>query len=904
MSAFENRLVFACNQVRDAAAETLEWINDNDALVGTERISLLHEFHRTEVSALQLAAAVTQPPAVAFIGATRSGKTHAIAAMIERNGGRLVMRFEGIREKIDFLRNIVPESGRFGASMVMRLSENDKQRPQNFPIGMRLLSAADIVKVLGGAYFAAVGKRARVPSLAEVRDLHAEIQPLAGEDTVVGLSEEDIWDIKAYFTTRYGEEPLFRTLFAAGYWQALARLAPNLNNAARSRLLGPLWGNLEPFSEAFAFLANAGASLGGGLEANCALDAILSIDPRTGKFSRRADSVINGETAATLGQQDDRSVVVCNEFGHWFSMPRTALAALAAEVRLPLPPESSEVTKNADFLEFPGLDHRPSVTNIEGALAKDPAVLGRIFLRSKAIYLVESYTAQHKITSMVACVDHAQRDVAELAPLVGKWVETSHGRDAVTRERHDNSLFVAFTKIDKEFSDSSRAGKDPKLDWGGRIKHILLDGFGRHFDWPREWTPGRPFDNVHLLRNPIYKAKQILDYSSDGLELGFKAGQSDRIERSRKEFMASEVVKTHVADPLAVWREAFLINDGGMSYLAQSIAAVCDNRVKYRQIVAALDDLRHSMQDRLRRYYVSENYAFQQDRRHTSGLLVVRRLRSSAESHNFGYLLRSLQLSESQFGDVMRNVEVWTGARFDPAEEEEFADDDLFDEFHDTGRGKSARKDRGKANGHGVAHANGDKNGSHHAEAETAPELVPTARLCARTAVDHWIESVRAIATGESATTRYQLPRQALLHLVDELIVGAVRVGLEERVERLIKRVTTGEKITPEDLGRAATCAANVIGEYVMTLGFNDILANSHPRRKGKSQQPVFPPRNRVALNAIDDDGDFDQEYVSDWSQAFLGLVGENASGLREREISDDQNRRLGRLLRLLDINL
>ena len=311
--------------------------------------------------------------------------------------------------------------------------------------------------------------------------------------------------------------------------------------------------------------------------------------------------------------------------------------------------------------------------------------------------------------------------------------------------------------------------------WHLYEKHILLDGFGRHFDWPREWTPGRPFDNVHLLRNPIYKAKQILDYSSDGLELGFKAGQSDRIERSRKEFMASEVVKTHVADPLAVWREAFLINDGGMSYLAQSIAAVCDNRVKYRQIVAALDDLRHSMQDRLRRYYVSENYAFQQDRRHTSGLLVVRRLRSSAESHNFGYLLRSLQLSESQFGDVMRNVEVWTGARFDPAEEEEFADDDLFDEFHDTGRGKSARKDRGKANGHGVAHANGDKNGSHHAEAETAPELVPTARLCARTAVDHWIESVRAIATGESATTRYQLPRQALLHLVDELIVGAER---------------------------------------------------------------------------------------------------------------------------------
>jgi hypothetical protein len=225
-------------------------------------------------------------------------------------------------------------------------------------------------------------------------------------------------------------------------------------------------------------------------------------------------------------------------------------------------------------------------------------------------------------------------------------------------------------------------------------------------------------------------------------------------------------------------------------------------------------------------------------------------------------------------------------------------EDDAYGDHHGEGRVN------GKVNGHGGGHVNGDSNGAHHAEAADAPHLVPTARLCARTAVDHWIESVRAIATGESATNRYNLPRQALLHLVDELIVGAVRVGLEERVERLIRRVTTGDRLSPDDLGRAATCAANVIGDFVMTLGFNDVLANSHPRRKGKSQQPVFPPRNRIALNAIDDETDLDQEYFSDWSQAFLGLVGENASGLREREISDDQNRRLGRLLRLLDINL
>ncbi len=890
MSAFENRLVFACNQVRDAAAETLEWITDNERVVGTERVSLLHEFSRTEVAASNLAAAVCQPPAVAFIGATRSGKTHTITSMIERSGGRLVMRFDGIRERIDFLRNIVPESGRFGASMVLRLSEHEHPRPQNFPIAMRLLSMAEVVKILGNAYFAAKGKRARVPSLAEVRAVNAEASRIAGEEPVPGLTEEDVWDIKSYFTARFGEEPMFRALFAAGYWQAVARLAPVVPNEMRARLFSLLWGGLEPFSEGFVLLANAVASLGGGLDANCALDAILSIDPRTGKFSRRADSIINGETTAALGIRDERTVVVCNEFGHWVSMPRTALAALAAEVRLPLPQESSEVTRNADFLEFPGLDNRQTVNSLESGLDKDATLLGRLFLRAKAVHLVDLYAAQHKITSMVVCIDHAHREVGELAPAVANWVELTHGRDAVTREHHDNSLFLAFTKIDKEFADGARTGKDQRLDWSDRIGHILLDGFGRDHDWPRVWTPGRPFDNIHLIRNPNHRAKQILDYSSDGQELGFKAGQLERIERSRQEFLSGENVKRHVADPPAVWREAFIVNDGGLSYLAQSIAAVCDDRVKYRQIAAALDELRHGMQDRLRRYYVSENYAFQQDRRHTSGLLVVRRLKGASETRSFGHLLRALQLPESEFTDVLRNADVWTWAEARAP-------------LGDTANSKANGSLNGAANGA----VNGAVNGHHHdhGEDETAPiELIPDARTLARTAVDHWIESVRAIATSDGAASRFRLPRQALLHLVDELVVGAVRVGLDERIEQMIQRVTGGERLTADDLGRAAMCAANVIGDYVMTLGFNDLLANSHPRRKGKLQQPVFPPRNRIALSSIGEQENADDEYFADWSQAFLGLVGENASGLREREIAEDQNRRLGRLLRLLEVSL
>lgn len=874
MSAFENRLVFACNQVGEAAAETMEWINANEALVGMERVSLLHEFNRTEVAARNLALAVTQPPAVAFVGATRSGKTHTITSMIERRGGRLGMRFDGIREQIDYLRSIVPDSGRSGTAMVVRLSERERVLPQNFPVAMRLLSTADVIKILGNAYFTATGKRAHVPSLADIRRLHAEAKAVAGEDPVLGFDEEDAWDVRNYFAARFGEEALYRTLCTAGFWQALAKLGPHINNAARARLLAPLWGGLIPFHDAFLALANAVTSLGGGLEANCALDSILSLDPRTGRFSRRTDSVINGETIAKLGAEDDRTVVVSNEFGHWISVPRIALAALAAEVRLPLPQESCEISRNADLLEFPGVDHRHGILNFEEMLAKDPSIVGRIYLRAKSVYLHDFYAARHQITSMVVCIDHALRDVGELAPLVANWVEHSHGRDAVARENHDNCLFIAFTKIDKEFADTARSAKDRRLDWSDRMKAIMIDGFGRDHDWPHEWTPGRPFDNVHLLRNPSYKAKNILDYTNDGQEQGFKAGQLDRIERSRREFLGSDVVRRHVADPAASWREAFVVNDGGLSFLAQSVAGVCDKRVKYRQVVSSLDDLRAGMKDRLRRYYVSDNYAYQQDRRHTSGLLVVRRLRACAQNHKFGHLLRSLQLSEGEFADVLRNVEVWTGETLPAA----------------------------TAPGTGDGVANGAA-----APAQTsadAPIVLADSAIYARAAVDHWIETVRSIANGAAASNRYRLPRTALLHLVDELIVGATRTGLEERVHRLIDKVTNGASLTPEDAGKAATCAAAVIAEFVMSLGFNDVMANSHPRRKGKTQQPIFPPRSGIAVGSLNQYTGQDEEYFSDWSQAFITLVGDNASGLRERNVSEEENRRLGRLLRLLDVSL
>ena len=196
MSAFENRLVFACHQVGEAASEILEWVDQNRELVGAERVSLLHEFYTTEVAAERLATAVNQVPSVAFVGPSRSGKTQAITAMIERGNGRLSMRFDGIRESIDYVRQIMPEGAKNGPSMVVRLSGKSRQLPQNFPIALRLLSLADVIKILGSAYFAASTARSAAPSLAQVKRAHEDALKKVGDEPVPGLKEEDIWEIR------------------------------------------------------------------------------------------------------------------------------------------------------------------------------------------------------------------------------------------------------------------------------------------------------------------------------------------------------------------------------------------------------------------------------------------------------------------------------------------------------------------------------------------------------------------------------------------------------------------------------------------------------------------------------------------------------------------------------------
>ena len=278
MSTQENRLASACVGVGDTARKILDWIGDSGGLMAAERVALLHEVYRTETSATTLARAMREAPCVAFVGPSRAGKTQLISSIIEPTGGTLAIRFDGIREHVNFLKHISPEGGKFGAATVTRLTARAGTAAQNFPVAVRLLGIADLIKIFGGAFISGAERADLEPSVAMIDRLVADARRRLLAEAQPGLTEEEVWDIRHYFTTHFGDEPLVRALLTGGYWELLTELVGHLSNADRGRLLSVLWGGLAPVTDTFIALADAVASLGCGREARCALDAVLGID--------------------------------------------------------------------------------------------------------------------------------------------------------------------------------------------------------------------------------------------------------------------------------------------------------------------------------------------------------------------------------------------------------------------------------------------------------------------------------------------------------------------------------------------------------------------------------------------------------------------------------------------------
>lgn len=222
------------------------------------------------------------------------------------------------------------------------------------------------------------------------------------------------------------------------------------------------------------------------------------------------------------------------------------LAALIAELRLPLRQVPGSLLERADLLDFPG---GRALKGING-FGPQELNTGRlenaieVYKRGKLTYLFEQYSLDREITALLLCSPGPTKPEAiQLQSQVESWLQIRHGASTPkeAKEIDQPSLFVALTKFD--MSLGALRSDNAKDRWDSRVQEACIDFWARgQGSWLHNWgTKARPFTNLFWIRNPYADQMQALEPGEPDYEV-VKGG-----------YLASRAVATFIASPEEKW---------------------------------------------------------------------------------------------------------------------------------------------------------------------------------------------------------------------------------------------------------------------------------------------------------------------------------------------------------------
>ncbi len=863
MTATDATLSDTCHTLEQVGTEFLTWLDDNAERVRQEKAGLTKEFRRLAAQARRLEQAVQRPMCVGVFGPSQSGKSYLISALARKGAAPLLADFAG--QEIDFIRDINPEGGRESTGLVTRFTlQPASDATPAAPVRMRLLTQTDLIKILGNTYYADCDHSEDEPlTQAQLSELLDELAKAAQARPVDPLTVEDVYDLQAYFERYFKGFERVR-LLRHGYWEQAAQLAPRLRIQDRVRLFGVIWGGVEAFGQLYARLYTGLQGLNFASDAYAGLEALLP----------RERSIIDVQTLRGLGTGGGETLTLTGAGGARVTLPRSEVTALIAELRIVISEQPWDFFRHTDLLDFPGARSREQIKDLPAFLETGDA-LQSLFLRGKVAYLFERYCAEQELTSMLLCIGPSNQEVKTLPEMVFDWIVSTHGATPEQRAQQPTALFLVLTKFDMEFEE--KAGeRSPESRWITRLESSLLNFFGKQHDWPRQWDTRGVFRNSYWLRNPNFKAKNIFDYDESGRELGVRPGERKRIEAFREAFLKDAVASAHFQDPAKAWEAGFALNDGGISYLAENLRPLCNPELKRQQLAGQVARLREQMVERMGHYHVSDNPEQELEKRRSAARQVAGCLIDCAGEQRFGELLRALQADGDELEGIYYRIETRL------PDEKQAVGAPTIGAAVDTGKMKALLGLGAPAAGPTEAPRRDD------------------AALFAREAVAEWMRDLQDLSGNKSLCDYYRVPEANMAEFVKELIDGAQRLKLEERIETLARQVTGFRMKFEQIVALPARLTANLLNRYVDFLGYDALAPEQRPVLPLESgTRPVFPPRAvpRGGPQLSEQQSTYDQDYYTDWIRAFLDLVERNASSRDGVEVDLAANRRLGELL-------
>lgn len=880
--------------IAQGCQDALGWVDTvrtNSRRLDNEADKLNLSLLRTRNLANSLAQVATTPMTVGFFGISQAGKSYLISALAAGSNGTLEASYG--EHRVDFIKEVNPVGGgKEATGLVTRFTKQAPLAPDGYPVPLRLFSEIDLAKILANSWFNDFNHEQLSYQLDQSR-IEERLRPFlqrAGQNKPSnGVSSEDVVSLWDYLNASFKKSV---EKLEHAYWPQVLKIAPMLSTNERAELFSLLWGEQPALTETYRSLANVLVKLSHAEVVFAPLDTLIE---------HGSGSIMNVDSLNRLGSNQDRNVDVrfwkeAQQVGS-ATLSQAELAALTTELIFPLAEVTSgSIMEQVDLLDFPGYRGRLKITSIEEAGRDGLNPISQLLLRGKVAYLFERYTDNQEMNALVVCASSAkQSDVADVGPVLNRWVEKTQGRNAEERGQSKPGLFWAITMCDMRINNSLKLTESQmKEGWEGMLHMTLLERFAQ-YDWLNQWAPSQPFNNCFLVRKPGIDNPFLTLEGEAGQEKLKEVSLAKRYEQELDKmgttFISGKNVRTYVAEPKAAWQAMLTLNDGGMFRLTQSLRVVAHLDFKLQRLRQQLQFCRQEIGDqRLGRWYEQDG-----DGQKAKKQAIAKQLWQglSACSRNMGEMINRLDLPNHELNNIYLSI------RNQDQEPQPGSDNQANNSFASHPFGDNPFADDPFADDPFAAHS------AEMPTATTEPSEIKTPigqdDEFARQVFKAWVAHLRDLSQQGAQWQQLGMNSELINLLSEELITAATRLELEA----VLKHALAGQEqagIRREQLmARQVLRAQLALRDFIAWFGYLTLPPDKVPNSYAGEKNKVFIRQYQL-------DGDELPQlpstatqpglsYLGDWLSALMTVILDNAGHSATRDISFEHNRQLGQII-------
>ncbi len=849
----DKRLSEQCEKLVDVASGALQWIADNEELVGDKKDELVKQLKKQSTEARKISRASERPMSVGIFGPSQHGKSFMMQGFItETKGddkssiereGRVRFGNEGEYQFLDFLNEVNPQGGRETTGLVTRFTLQDTQSPANSPVCLRVFREIDVVKILANSFVLDLDKDAVNPlDMAYVSKVLNELEADAQAENIDQLRAEDIYELQDYFEHSLSRHPLVERELGEWFWDRVDNLIPKLSPNKRMAAFSLLWGEVPQFNQIYIELKDALDKLGHSEWVFAPLDAITNNTP--GKTILHVLTV-----KESLGNPGEGELTqLCTLDGKTATLRKPLVTALAFEMIARLEKGVFDFLESTDLLDFPGARSRKGASREKFfADSGEEHPVGEAFVRGKVAVMFDNYSANYDLNTMIAVHKASQLEVPNYPDLVEDWVKRTHGSTAESRVGKSVNLLFAVTMCDR-FFEVSQGQKDKAL----KISNLLnvVDEFSPSVN---EWTPAQPFNNSYLIRNPagcrLDNLFSISDIGHGGawIELGIKPESLTLAQEYKDAFLGTDIAQKYFKDVASAWDEMIKPDDGGITYLANGLAEACTTDVKFDQIQPKADSLIKNLTQNLKPFFEDGDI----EERIKQRIGAIKEVITRLETHP--------DLIPSFIGEYQVTQEKIRAI------------------YLDYRRNKQL----------GVAK-------SRYAYYESAGQMI----------VSSWVSSMAKKCNNEHLCEFYSLEPDHMRSVANELQAGTQLVELVDAINEKLEKIEAYVSSATKIADHAATMVATLINDFVNHLGCKGELkapAVDYPNDLFRPLIRIDETKGIPVLHERTKDmAEARNEFSRSWLAALVFVTEVNASSSKGTLVNVEENAKLGSILATL----